>query len=405
MPAARYDVAVIGAGVIGLSTAYHVMRSSPGSRVIVVDQLEGPGLGDTSKSVGGFRTAFTSKMNRELARTTIEFYEEVQRAGRDMGLRRLGYLFLATRSNVEELRTQLGSGSRFVDESELRELGIRTRVSGIGDAEALGLEDLVGGFLYADAGILDPHLVVEYYSEELEDMGCEFRYGVRAVPRAEPTRSVGLPGEPFPWQEVRFRGVILENGEEISAGSVVLATGAWTGEVLDLLGFPLPLRPLRRMAYSVAASGRLRDLLRAGIPPVVVPGGVFLRPEPGGAFYVEFGLRRPYGPGDPEPGAWELGALPVLSSYLPAFDGISPAASWAGRYDMNLVGGTPIVERVADGLVVAAGTSGSGVMKADAVGRIASALALGAESAELHGGVHAPSDALSVPASEERLVI
>ncbi|MGC8772717.1 MAG: NAD(P)/FAD-dependent oxidoreductase [Conexivisphaera sp.] len=401
----NYEVAVIGAGIVGLATAYHVMRTPGGSRVAVVDALGGPGMGDTSRSVGGFRTAFTSSVNRVLARSSVEFYEEVQRAGYDLGMRRTGYMFLATASNVDALGKLLGDGADFVDEGELEEMGIRTHVSNLDDAAVLGLEDLVGGFLYRDAGIFDPHLIVEYYVEKLEEMGCDFKYGAEARMVMEPVRPLGMPGEPFPWQEVRVRGFSIGNAE-VNADAVVLATGAWTGGILDDIGFPLPLRPLRRMAYSVRAmSGALGELLSRDIPALVIPGGVFLRPDPGGAFHVEFGLRRPYGPEEPEPEAWELGALPILSSYLPAFEGVAPSDSWVGRYDMNIVTGTPIVERLVDGLLAAAGTSGSGVMKADAIGRVAAALALGKERVELHGGISMDPMALSAPSGEERLVI
>ena len=230
-------------------------------------------------------------------------------------------------------------------------------------------------------------------------------YGARARMAMKPLRPLGLPGEPFPWQEVRVRG-FRAGDVDVDADVVVLAAGAWTGEMLDDAGFPLPLRPLRRMAYSVSAtSGALRELLDRDVPALVIPGGVFVRPDPGGAFHVEFGLRRPYGSEDPVPEAWELGALPILSSYLPAFEGVAPSESWVGRYDMNIVTGTPIVERLADGLVVAAGTSGSGVMKADAIGRVAAALALGNERAELYGGTSISAAALSAPSGEERLVI
>ncbi|MDP7982985.1 MAG: FAD-dependent oxidoreductase, partial [Conexivisphaerales archaeon] len=127
----NYEVAVIGAGVVGLATAYHVMRAPGGSRVAVVDALGGPGMGDTSRSVGGFRTAFTSSVNRVLARSSVEFYEEVQRAGYDLGMRRTGYMFLATASNVDALGKLLGDGADFVDEGELEEMGIRTHVSNL----------------------------------------------------------------------------------------------------------------------------------------------------------------------------------------------------------------------------------------------------------------------------------
>jgi glycine/D-amino acid oxidase-like deaminating enzyme len=47
-------------------------------------------------------------------------------------------------------------------------------------------------------------------------------------------------------------------------------------------------------------------------------------------------------------------------------------------------------------LVVATGGSGSGVMKADAIGRIAAAQALNEPVAELYGGLSVSSDILSI---------
>jgi glycine/D-amino acid oxidase-like deaminating enzyme len=66
-----------------------------------------------------------------------------------------------------------------------------------------------------------------------------------------------------------------------------------------------------------------------------------------------------------------------------------------------------VVDKLAEGLYVAAGTSGSGIMKADAIGRIAASLALGREKAELYGGTVVESNILRLNRcfEEERLVI
>ena len=42
------DILVIGAGILGLSTAYHAKLANPGSRVTVVDRFEGPGQGNSA---------------------------------------------------------------------------------------------------------------------------------------------------------------------------------------------------------------------------------------------------------------------------------------------------------------------------------------------------------------------
>jgi glycine/D-amino acid oxidase-like deaminating enzyme len=74
----------------------------------------------------------------------------------------------------------------------------------------------------------------------------------------------------------------------------------------------------------------------------------------------------------------------VLSEYFPCFTTLRPANMWAGLYDVNSLDSTPIVARV-ENCIFTAGMSGSGIMKADAVGRIAAALHDHKEEAALYG--------------------
>ena len=64
---------------------------------------------------------------------------------------------------------------------------------------------------------------------------------------------------------------------------------------------------------------------------------------------------------------------------------LHPVNSWAGFYDINSVDSTPIIDRVGN-CILAVGMSGSGLMKADAVGRVATAIFEGREEATLFGG-------------------
>jgi len=60
---AEYDAVVIGAGILGLATAYYMKKENPGHRILVVERLSGPGQGSTAKSAGMFRAFFYSKTN------------------------------------------------------------------------------------------------------------------------------------------------------------------------------------------------------------------------------------------------------------------------------------------------------------------------------------------------------
>jgi glycine/D-amino acid oxidase-like deaminating enzyme len=76
---------------------------------------------------------------------------------------------------------------------------------------------------------------------------------------------------------------------------------------------------------------------------------------------------------------------PILSRYFSQFKDVLPNKMWAGEYDMNTLDANPCIFEES-GLLVVSGLSGSGIMKADAVGRIASSLYDGKEHATLYGG-------------------
>jgi glycine/D-amino acid oxidase-like deaminating enzyme len=74
----------------------------------------------------------------------------------------------------------------------------------------------------------------------------------------------------------------------------------------------------------------------------------------------------------------------VFVKYFPQFAACQPFSAFAGLYEINTIDGQPLVFEE-NNLMVVGGASGSGIMKADAIGRIAAALYRGEEYAWLHG--------------------
>ena len=64
MASKRYDVLVVGAGIIGLSSAYHLKQNHPELSVLIIDRAPAAGQGDTAKSNAAVRDTFTSYLNR-----------------------------------------------------------------------------------------------------------------------------------------------------------------------------------------------------------------------------------------------------------------------------------------------------------------------------------------------------
>jgi len=149
------------------------------------------------------------------------------------------------------------------------------------------------------------------------------------------------------------------------------------------------------------------------IPMTILPRGAFMRPEPKeGSFWVGISddLGRPFElEEDPraEENFYNLGVLPVLSAYFPVFEEVPYDGAWAGHYDISIDGLPVVYEPYESDLIVACGTSGSGIMKADAIGRVAASLALGQDEAELFDGSVFPVDWIGVRnrLSERELLI
>ena len=166
--------------------------------------------------------------------------------------------------------------------------------------------------------------------------------------------------------------------------------------LLNAIGIDSFSRPKKRQIFVVKAEGELSRVLRAegfnryGIMPfTILPKGAYLRPNPlENTFWIGMAdeLGRPFALEEnpqPEERFYTYGILPVLGTYLPQFQLKYPDAAWAGHYDMSFDGLPVVYEPYESDLIIAAGTSGSGVMKGDSIGRIAAGLALGRESVVL----------------------
>src|SRR5438552_18726898 len=122
---ARPDVVVVGAGIVGLSIAYHLARR--GASVTVLER-SGGGAGASGVQPGGVRQQWGTRVNCVLARESVAFWRDVRERLRmrvDPGFRACGYLFLAhsvetlarLRANVE-LQNELGVPSRILSPAE-----------------------------------------------------------------------------------------------------------------------------------------------------------------------------------------------------------------------------------------------------------------------------------------------
>jgi glycine/D-amino acid oxidase-like deaminating enzyme len=404
---AEYDVVIVGAGILGLSTAYHLKNSFPELNVLVVERLGAAGQGSTAKSAAAFRCLFHSRTNFAIADSSAEFYRHVQNdLGFNLKLRWAGYLWLFDKDGYSKmlpiLRDLANRGFRYVeyDEGELaKKLDMHTNFADDEEARMMGLGNVYKGIVIPKAGLIDVDLLVKFYESEFLRLGGKIQYGtgVQEI-LVEPRQPLGMPGEPYFWQDATITGVKTTKGL-VKAKKTIVAVGAWMSQLLDPLGIDCFIKAKKRQIFSIKAKSEAlkkllftKDFSDAGcLPFTILPKpSAYIRPAPEEeALWLAYADEFPRAfkvEDDPQPeeNYYQFGLYQVFVKYFPQFKDCQPFSAFAGLYEINTLDGQPLIFEE-NGLMVVGGASGSGILKADAVGRIAAALYKGEEYALLHG--------------------
>ncbi|MEM2119036.1 MAG: FAD-binding oxidoreductase [Candidatus Bathyarchaeia archaeon] len=404
---AECDVLVIGAGIIGLSTAYHLKNRNPELNILVIDKLGAAGQGSTAKSAAAFRCLFASRTNFALADSSVEFYRYVQDVlGVDLKLRWAGYLWFFDKEGYVKMLPVLkdlsDKGFKYVeyDEDELaKKLDMRTNFADDAEAQVMGLGNVYKGILIPKAGLIDVDSLVKFYETSFLKQGGKIQYNTEAKElNVEPRQPLGMPGEPFFWQEAVVNGAKTNKGP-IKAKTTIVAAGAWTSQLLDPIGIECFIKAKKRQVFSVKANTEaLRKLLftkeftQVGcLPFTILPKpSAYIRPAPEeDAFWLAYADEFPRAfkiedNPEPEENYYSFGLYQVFVKYFPQFVNCQPFSAFAGLYEINTLDGQPLVFEE-NGLMVVGGASGSGILKADAIGRIAAAAYNGDDYAVLYG--------------------
>ncbi|HSR35232.1 MAG TPA: FAD-dependent oxidoreductase, partial [Anaerolineae bacterium] len=214
------EVAIIGGGIMGASTAYHLARRDCKDVVILEKDLLAQA--STGLSAGGIRQQFSHPANIRLSQEAVRVFERFeQEFGVDMEFRQVGYLFLAQSEDVwQEFLTNVEIQRQYnVPVESLTPDEIKHRWP------YLHVEDVRGGTFCPEDGYADPYMAAMGFANTAR------RLGVRIE---EQTKVTGIQIEGG-----RVRGVETTQGP-ISARVVVNVAGPWGGEVSRMSGLDLP---------------------------------------------------------------------------------------------------------------------------------------------------------------------
>lgn len=352
------EVVIVGGGIVGSSVAWNLARQGC-TDVVIIEREDKPGLGSTSKSMGGVRAQFATPINIRMSIYSIDFFSRFEEeTGHTADYRAHGYLFAATkqahldylRENQEKQRAYGLDNAVMVSTSEIVEM-----------IPQLIADDIIGGSYCPTDGFVDPHSVLTGFAKSARERG------VRLELETEVTGLIVEGG--------RIRGVRTSRGE-IATEKVVNAAGPWAASLAAMAGAELPVTPLRRQIVKTQRC----DFLPARFPMLIdMSSGFHFRRE-GDAILMAW-------PDDEETYGFKTAFTPEFIEKIlthavkrvPQFAdlAVNPHQCWAGMYEVSpdhhaIIGEDPRVK----GLFYANGFSGHGVMHSPASGRMTADLVL-----------------------------
>ena len=343
------EVVIIGGGIMGASTAYHLARRGC-TDVVMLESGEMFGLGSTGLNAGGVRYQFATAVNIELSKLSFGMMERfAEEMDQPISLRRCGYLFLLdSEPDLEQFRRNVALQN---------EHGVPSRVISVDEIARLAPEvdptGIIGGTWCPLDGLVDPNGLLQGYVSHAR------RLGATLLTKAAAT-GIEIVGGKVAAVHTRFGTVATPN--------VVIAAGPWSGEVGAMAGIELPVEPIRR---QIAVTAEIPNL-RPDFPFVIdFSRSLYFHKEGRGILTGKSNPNEQPGFDTTVDEDWRLIHLEEAMQRLPLLADAEISAEWAGLYEVT-PDDQPILGKLphADGLFSCAGFSGHGLMHGPAAGLV-----------------------------------
>ena len=352
------NVVIIGGGVMGASTAYHLAAAGAG-KVILLEKEPYFGQGATGRCAGGVRYQFATEINVQLSIASLAMLDRFEEdTGQNPLYRKCGYLFVLTNeAEVEQFKSNIAMQKLLGVETEwLSADEVRARLP------MMRFDDALAGTIHPNDGLADPNSVVMGYIQRARQLG------VTALTEIEvldiDTASNGV------------RGVVTSAGT-IDTRIIVNAAGPWVSLIGSMVGLEIPITPIRRQMLTTTPLPNLA----ADFPFVIdFAQSLYFHREGNG---VLTGMSNP----DEKPGfdqsidgEWELVAMQAAAERMPMLETAGRQTGWAGLYEVTpdahpIFGATPI-----DGFYLVGGFSGHGFMHGPIAGKLMTEIILDGKS-------------------------
>ena len=354
-----YDVIIIGAGSVGLPTAFFMARA--GLKPLVIDQFASPGQGSNKAAIGGIRATHSAPAKIRLCLESLRIFSSWKEAyGDNIEWYQGGYCFVAYREQEARILKDLlkiqqayGLDIYWLDRDDLLEV-----------VPDLWPEDLIGGTYSPGDGSASPLLTAHAFYTHAKELGAEFRFRERVT---------GI---------IRRRGKVV--GVRTDKGgyateTVINAAGPWARAVAQMCGLDVPVVPDSHEAGITEPVARFLKPMIVDIRPAKGSKNYYFYQHGTGALLFCITPEPPIvGTDRRETSEFLPMIAPRMVCLMPKLVNIRVRRTWRGLYPMT-PDGSPIIGRARElkGYIYAVGMCGQGYMLGPGVGALLSRMVQG----------------------------
>ncbi|MDM8526971.1 FAD-dependent oxidoreductase [Anaerolineales bacterium HSG24] len=218
-----YDVIIIGAGIIGCSTAFHL--SKQGLKVALLEK-EDIGAGSTGRSSAIVRQHYSNTLTAQMALHSMRIFHNFEEAvGGDSGFTQTGFLVFSAAEDQAGLEANIALQ---------RGVGINTELvstEGLADIfPNIKRDDLMMAAYESEGGYADPHLTTTAYANAARRHGTQVFLDTHVTNiRFEKDKVVGVE----------------TTKENFDAPQVLNCAGPWGARVAKMAGIEVPIKSCR----------------------------------------------------------------------------------------------------------------------------------------------------------------
>lgn len=235
------EILIIGAGIFGVSTAYHLAQKHyDPSKITVLDRAPAPSASAASTDINKIvRADYSKPFYVDLAYEAMDAWSNFPFFREANVYHQTGWVMMDEKGSdlALRIRKNFRESNREDVSTDMTEEEVQTKWGGI--LAQMDAHDYGSYYWNPSAGWADAAKAVEVIMNEATKLGVKYELG-------EATRIL--------FEEDAVKGVETMDGKRYTAEKVLLATGAWTSQLMSTLEDQLNMPEAERIETQVTAA-------------------------------------------------------------------------------------------------------------------------------------------------------